>query len=160
MQRAGATNPTSAVLSRQLRTNSLPRISHRTLHRAPCQGEHHATLRASATSPPMAATRPLRPLQSHKQPRIFETRVSPAAASLASWCHPCLPACRTWMEGLLRCPRLLVVWRGSCPSIIVWGLMRRNASITTLPFTLCTGSTTTATARWFRASKLCTGGSR
>jgi hypothetical protein len=37
---------------------------------------------------------------------------------------------------------------------MVCGLMRRNASITTFPFTLWIGSTTTATARWFKASKL------
>lgn len=62
----------------------------------------------------------------------------------------------TWMDGLLRCPRLEVVWRGSWPSIMVWGLIRRKASITTFPLTLWIGSTTTATARWFRASKLWT----
>lgn len=38
---------------------------------------------------------------------------------------------RTWMEGLLRWPTLEVVCRGSCPSIMVCGLMQRNASITT-----------------------------
>jgi hypothetical protein len=63
-------------------------------------------------------------------------------------------AVATWIDGLLRWPRLEVVWRGSCPSIMVCGLMRRNASITTFPFTLWIGSTTTATARWFKASKL------
>ena len=36
----------------------------------------------------------------------------------------------------------------------VCGLIKRNASITTFPFTDCTGSTTTATARGFNASKL------
>ena len=34
---------------------------------------------------------------------------------------------------------------------------RLNASMTTLPFTDWMGSTTTATARWFSASKLCRG---
>eukprot|EP00955_Chlamydomonas_euryale_P064507 359003-Chlamydomonas_euryale.AAC.7 len=60
-----------------------------------------------------------------------------------------------WMLGLFRCPRLDVVWRGSWPSIMVCGLMSRNASITTLPLTDCTGSTTTATARWLSASNDC-----
>jgi hypothetical protein len=27
-----------------------------------------------------------------------------------------------WMDGLFSAPRLLVVWRGSWPSIIVWGV--------------------------------------
>ena len=58
------------------------------------------------------------------------------------------------MDGLLRCPRLLVVCRGSWPSISVCGLMSRKASMTTFPFTLCTGSTTTATARTLSCSKL------
>ena len=62
----------------------------------------------------------------------------------------------TWMDGLFRCPRFEVVCWGSCPSIIVWGLIKRNASITTFPLTLWLGSTTTATAHWLRASKLCT----
>lgn len=62
---------------------------------------------------------------------------------------------KTWMDGLFRCPRLDVVCLGSCPSIIVCGLINRKASITTLPLTLWIGSTTTATARWFKASKLC-----
>jgi hypothetical protein len=35
------------------------------------------------------------------------------------------------------------------------GLMSLNASMTTLPFTLCTGSITTDTARWLSASKDC-----
>ncbi len=38
---------------------------------------------------------------------------------------------RTCMEGFSRWPRLEVVCRGSCPSIIVCGLMSRKASITT-----------------------------
>lgn len=59
------------------------------------------------------------------------------------------------MEGLLRCPTLDVVCRGSCPSIIVCGLMHRKASMTTFPFTDWIGSTTTATARWLRASNDC-----
>lgn len=57
-----------------------------------------------------------------------------------------------WMLGRFRWPTLLVAWRGSCPSITVCALMRRNASITTLPFTLCTGSITTLTARPFSCS--------
>lgn len=60
----------------------------------------------------------------------------------------------TWIEGLLRWPKLEVVCRGSCPNIMVCGLINRNASITTFPFTLWIGSTTTATALWFKASKL------
>lgn len=47
-----------------------------------------------------------------------------------------------------------VVCLDSCPIIKTWGLIKRNASITTFPFTLWIGSTTTATARWLRASKL------
>jgi hypothetical protein len=36
-----------------------------------------------------------------------------------------------WMEGLFRWPRLEVVWRGSCPSMMAWGLIKRKASMTT-----------------------------
>ena len=64
------------------------------------------------------------------------------------------PMNHTWIDGLFKWPRFDVVWRGSCPSIIVWGLIRRKASMTTFPFTLWMGSTTTATALWFNASKL------
>lgn len=41
-----------------------------------------------------------------------------------------------------------VVIHGSAPELITWGFINQNASITTLPFTLWIGSTTTATARW------------
>ena len=58
------------------------------------------------------------------------------------------------MDGLFRCPMLEVVYRGSWPKTMVCGLMRRKASSTTFPFTDWMGSTTTATARAFRASKL------
>jgi hypothetical protein len=63
--------------------------------------------------------------------------------------------CRAWIEGLLRWPRWEVVCRGSCPAMIVCGLIRRKASITTLPLTDWIGSITTATERAFSASKLC-----
>jgi hypothetical protein len=59
------------------------------------------------------------------------------------------------MEGLLRCPMLEVVCRGSWLRSMSCGLMVRKASITTLPLTDWIGSITTATARWFSCSKLC-----
>jgi hypothetical protein len=59
------------------------------------------------------------------------------------------------MEGLLRCPKFDVLCRGSCPIMSDWGLISRNASITTLPLTDCIGSTTTATARGVNCSKDC-----
>lgn len=62
---------------------------------------------------------------------------------------------RTCSDGLLRCPTFEVVCRGSCPTMIICGLIDRNASITTLPFTDWIGSTTTATALALSCSKLC-----
>lgn len=59
------------------------------------------------------------------------------------------------MLGLLRWPRLEVVWRGSWPSMRVCGFMRRKASMTTLPLTDWMGSITTATARGVSCSKDC-----
>ena len=50
------------------------------------------------------------------------------------------------MLGFCRWPSTLVVCLGSWPSTIMFGLIRRKASITTLPFTDWIGSTTTATA--------------
>jgi hypothetical protein len=35
------------------------------------------------------------------------------------------------MEGFVRWPRLDVVWRGACPIIMSWALIRRKASMTT-----------------------------
>jgi len=37
----------------------------------------------------------------------------------------------TWMDGLLRWPRLDVACRGSWPNTIMLGLISRNASMTT-----------------------------
>src|SRR3954469_7762671 len=59
------------------------------------------------------------------------------------------------MEGLLRCPKLDVLWRGSWPIMRDCGLISRKASMTTLPFTDWIGSTTTATARGVNCSKDC-----
>ncbi len=53
------------------------------------------------------------------------------------------------------CPMLDVVCRGSSPWRTMAGLMSRNASITTLPFTDWIGSTTTATDRRSSCSKDC-----
>lgn len=80
---------------------------------------------------------------------------------------------RAWIEGFFRWPTFDVVCRGSWPSIISCGLIKRKQSITTLPLTywvksdnsaqdnwtlpptLWTGSMTMATARWLSASKDC-----
>lgn len=48
-----------------------------------------------------------------------------------------------------------VVWRGSTPSMRELVLIRRKASMTTLPLTDWIGSTTTATARGVSCSKDC-----
>jgi hypothetical protein len=50
---------------------------------------------------------------------------------------------------------LVLMKNGTWPSTIMLGLMRRKASMTTLPLTDWMGSTTTATARSDSASKLC-----
>ena len=60
---------------------------------------------------------------------------------------------RTWIEGCCKWPTFEVDWRGSNPIMICWGLIERNASITTLPLTDWIGSTTTATARGLSCSK-------
>ena len=65
---------------------------------------------------------------------------------------------RAWIVAFLRNPMVLVVCRGSVGGaiIIIWFCPpnMRKASMTTLPFTDCTGSTTTATARGLSCSKL------
>eukprot|EP01139_Manchomonas_bermudensis_P014511 Amastigsp_a508550_293.p4 type:complete len:129 gc:universal Amastigsp_a508550_293:631-245(-) len=52
-----------------------------------------------------------------------------------------------WIEGFCRCPTFEVVCRGSRPTIAMCVGIERNASMTTLPLTDWSGSTTTATAR-------------
>lgn len=59
------------------------------------------------------------------------------------------------MLGFCKWPKLLVVWRGSWFKAIDCGLIVRNASITTFPFTDWIGSTTTATALSESASNDC-----
>ena len=56
------------------------------------------------------------------------------------------------IEGLLMWPMFEVVCLGSRPAMTACGLIRRNASITTLPFTDWIGSMTTATDRGSRDS--------
>lgn len=54
---------------------------------------------------------------------------------------------RACIDGLLICPMLDVVCRGSWPEMTDCGLIRRKASTTTFPLTDCIGSMTTATER-------------
>ena len=56
---------------------------------------------------------------------------------------------------VFKCVLELVVWRGSPPIMMIWGLIDRKQSITTFPLTDWMGSTTIPTAREFKASNDC-----
>lgn len=112
------------------------RMRHRAAQQAKSQGVHHecASLANTLNSPPA------------KQPDSQSGRQTAAEDAYAATTKVHLPA-----------PSRLLPSARAVGSPHTCGLMSLNASMTTLPFTLCTGSTTTATARWFRASKDCAG---